>query len=150
MAGTYVTSGAMTAITAGVKTILTLESVATRRSGTFYFALSSGGTMADQVILATLKRGTVTGTGTAVVPAPTDPADPAAVMTSKEQMTVEGTLTAATELWEQDVHIRALAQVHLQPNRELVLPATAAAALAMSASSSNYTGIARATLHFYE
>jgi hypothetical protein len=123
----------------------------TRRCEVFYMAFSAGGTMADQVQRVQVQRVTALGTeGAGVVPAPLDGAAPASTFDGGEDHSVEPTYTAATEFWDQDVHVRATPQIQLQPDAWIMLPATASAGLGIRSFSANYTGNAHATVHFVE
>ncbi len=154
MADRYAATGLQTAVEASPgETILNLYSVGTTHRGeVFYMAFSASGTMADQLQTVQVQRTTVGGTGAAVDenPAPFDSDAPAALLQFEEDHSVEPTFTAATELWENDVHVRAVAQVQLQPDGHLMIPATADAGIAVRSFSTNYVGGARATFHYLE
>ncbi len=153
MSEQYVVTGEQTAVeTSPGETILTLfASGTTRRGWMHYFTASAGGTMADQVQRVQLQRITALGTeGAGVTPALKDLGGTAAVLDGGEDHSVEPTYTAATELWDQDVHIRATPQIQLQPDSHIVLPATANAGLGMRSFSANYTGIAHAGFEYSE
>ena len=134
------------------ETILNLFSPGTTHRGEIYYmAFSADGTMADQLQTVQVQRTTVVGTeGAGVVPAPVDSDAPASILDGAENHSVEPTFTAATELWQNDVHVRALAQIQLQPDGHLMIPATTSAGIATRSFSSNYTGGANATFHFAE
>jgi hypothetical protein len=123
----------------------------THRGQVYYMSFSADGTMADQVNTVVVQRTTAVGTeGTGVVPAPTDSDAPASILDGAENHTANPTFTAATELWDNDVHVRALAQVQLQPDGHLMIPATANAGIAATGFSGNYTGGLNATFHYLE
>ena len=125
--------------------------VTTRRAEVFYMSFSAGGTMADQVQRVQCLRVTALGTeGAGVVPAPLDGAAPASTFDGAEDHSIEPTYTAATEFFDQDVHVRATPQIQLQPEGRIMLPATASAGLGIRSFSANYTGNAHATVHFVE
>ena len=153
MSDRYVATGNQAAVesTPG-ETILTVFADGTTvRAEAYYIALSAGGTMADQLQQFEIQRITALGTeGAGVVPAPLDGAAPAAIFDAGENHSAEPTFTSATELWEQAVHVRALAQIQLQPDGHILLPATTNAGLGIRSFSSNYTGVGDATVHFLE
>ena len=130
----------------------TLHSLGTTHRGEiFYMAFSAGGTMADQLQTVQVQRITALGTeGAAVVPTAFDSAAPAAILDAGENHSAEPTYTAATELWQNDVHVRALAQIQLQPDGHIILPAVLNAGIGVRSFSANYVGGANATLHYLE
>ncbi len=135
------------------ETILNLYSVGTTHRGAIYYmAFSASASMADQVQAVEVQRTTVGGTGLAVDenPAPADSDAPAALLQFEEDHSVEPTFTTDTELWENDVHVRALAQVQLQPDGHLMIPASADGGIAARSFSTNYAAAARATFHYHE
>ncbi len=154
MTDRYVSTGIQTAVVASPgQTILNLYSVGTTHRGAIYYmAFSASGTMADQLQSVQVQRVTVGGTGATVDenPAPVDSDAPAALLQFEQDHSVEPTFTASTELWEQDVHVRALAQVQLQPDGHLMIPAVADGGIAGRSFSANYVGGARATFHHHE
>ena len=121
------------------------------RGEVFYFSASAGGTMADQLQRVQLQRTTALGTeGAGVVPADFTDTAPAGSFDGAEDHSAEPTYTAATELWEEDVHVRALAQIQLQPDGHFLMPATQNAGLGMRSFSATYGGSAHGTIHFME
>lgn len=153
MADSYVVTGNQAAVEASPgETFLNLFSPGTTHRGSvYYLSLSVGGSMADQLQTVQIQRTTVVGTeGAGVVPAPLDPDAPASILDGAEDHSVEPTYTAALELWHNDVHVRALAQVQLQPDGRLMIPALASAGIGGRSFSSNYVGPANGTFHFIE
>ncbi len=154
MTDRYVSTGIQSVVeTTPGETILNLYSVGTTHRGAIYYAaFSAGGTMADALQTVTLFRSTVGGTGAMADenPAPIDSDAPVALLQFEENHSVEPTFTANTELWEQDVHVRALAQVQLQPDGHLLIPATADAGIGAPSFSASYAGNAHATFHHHE
>lgn len=153
MSHRYGVTGQQAAVEASPgETIVNLFNTATtRRAWLFYFALSCGGTMADQVQTVQVQRTTAVGTeGGGVTPAALDPGNPAAILDAGEDHSAEPTYTAASELWEQDMHVRATPQVQLQPDSHIVIPATANNGIGVRSFSANYTGGAKATMHYME
>ena len=155
MADRYAVTGEQTAVEVSPgETLINLFNTPvapTTRAEIFYFSVSAGGTMADQLQRVQAQRTTAVGTeGAGVVPAPFDGAAPTGDMDAGEDHSAEPTYTAATELWEEDVHLRALAQIQLQPDGRYILPATQNAGLGIRSFSSTYGGNAHATIHFME
>ncbi len=131
--------------------LMTAAAAPTKRAEVYYFSVSAGGTMADQLQTVTMQRISALGTeGTGVVPAKNDLAAPTGEFDGAENHSAEPTYTAATELWEEDVHIRALAQVQLQPDGHWIRPATQNSGIGMVSYSGSYTGIANGTIMFME
>jgi len=107
--------------------------------------------MNDQVQAVQVQRITALGTeGSGVVPAPVDAGAPASILDGAENHTAEPTFTAATELWEEDLHIRSTGQIQLQPDSWYKVPAALNAGIAIRTFSANYVGGARATFSFVE
>ena len=153
MADRYAATGQQAAVEASPgETILSLFSpVTTHRAEMIYFSLGASGVQADQTQIGQLQRTTVQGTeGAGVVPTAFDPAAPAALMDAGENHSVEPTFTAATELWEEPVHIRNTIQIQLQPDGHFIIPAVVAAGITMRSFSSNYVGAANNTMHYLE
>ncbi len=155
MADRYAVTGNQAAVesTPGetILTLFTATAAPKSRAEIYYFAVSAGGTMADQLQTVTVQRITAIGTeGAGVTPAKLDLGAPAGEFDGGENHSAEPTFTAATELWEEDVHIRALAQVQLQPDGHILLPATQNAGIGMVSYSGSYTGIANGTIQFME
>ena len=155
MADRYAVTGTQAGVeTDSGETILNLMTTIASplsRAEIYYFTVSAGGTMADQLQTVILQRTTAVGTeGTGVVPAKLDLGAPTGSFDGAENHSAEPTYTSATEFWEEDVHIRALAQIQLQPDGHILLPATQNAGVGMTSYSGNYTGIANATFHLME
>jgi len=146
----YGSTGQEGAVTAGLTTVLHLTAATTVRPRIYDFTVSCGGTPADNAVRWTLMRFSVAPTSTAVVPAPLDPADPAAETTAGENASAEGTYTAATELFDQAFNQRAGYRWVAAPGGELIIPATAAAGIGVRVLSTAYTGTADATVHHAE
>ncbi len=150
----YAVTGLQTAVEVSPgETILSLFAPGTTvRGAVYYFAISTrAGAMADQVQTAQWQRTTAQGTeGAGVVPAPLDSDAPASILDAGEDHSVEPTFTAATELFEQDVHVRNTVQVQLQPDGHVLVPATTNAGITMRSFSANYAGGGAMTLHYRE
>jgi len=153
--GRYSITGLQTAVetTPGEAILALIIAATTTRPKIFYFSVSAGGTMADQIQRVQVQRITALGTeGSGVVPVALDPGDPASIQDGAENHSSEPTYTSATELWDQDVHVRATPQVQLQPDSHLVVPATSNNGIAIRSFglSSGYDGAAHATIHFID
>lgn len=123
----------------------------TTRGEVFYFSVGASGTQADQTEVVQLQRTTVVGSeGAGVVPAPFDDDAPLGEYDAGEDHSTEPTYTAATELWEEPVHVRALAQIQLQPDAHYKMPATQNTGIGMRSFSTNYAGPANGTIHYSE
>lgn len=155
MTDRYAVTGLQTAVVVSPgQTILNLFNpvvTPTSRGEIFYFSVGADGTMADQVQRVQVQRTTVVGTeGAGVVPAEFDPDGPTGEYDAGEDHSAEPTYTSATELWEEPVHIRALAQIQLQPDGHFKMPATQNNGIGMRSFSSTYGGGAHGTIHFSE
>lgn len=153
MADRYAATGQQAAVEASPgETLLNLFTPGTTHRGEMiYFSLGASGSQADQTQIGQLQRTTVVGTeGAGVVPAPFDPGAPASILDAAEDHSAEPTFTAATELWEEPVHIRNTIQIQLQPDGHFILAAVTAAGIALRSFSSNYVGVANATFHYLE
>lgn len=116
------TTKGTTSTTVGVSAIEAPGS-AMRRVKIYDLIFGSEATPADNVFKARLTRSTTANTGTAVTPAPLDPADAAAVTLVKENLTVEGTLGA--EIMEVPLNQRATFRWVARDGSEIIIPATA-------------------------
>lgn len=123
----------------------------TTRAKIYYFTVSAGGTMADVVCHYILQRSSAVGTeASGVVPENLDSGAVQGDYDAGQDHSAEPTYTAATEMWEQDVHVRALAQVQLQPDGWISLPGTQNNGAGIVVYSASYTGIAHCTVHYEE
>lgn len=88
----------------------------------------------DAAVQWQFQRGTATGTGTAVTPRQVDPSEGAITpsLTAKENMTVQGTLTAGEFPLTLPVNQRASFRWVAPPDGEIVIPATANVILALN------------------
>lgn len=133
---------------ANVKAIIEVLSSATVRRTKWYdlmFACTT--TPADAVFTYQVIRTTVSMTGSSVTPAPLDAADAAALSTSEDTCTADG--TTATVLLQVPLNHRATFRWVAAPGGELVGPATSGAGLTLqlsAASTNTFTG----TVHFEE
>ena len=123
----------------------------TSRLGIYYIALSAGGTMADVVCHYVIQRTTALGTeASGVVPENLDNGAVQGGADAGQDHSAEPTYTAATEFWENDVHLRALAQIQLQPDGHILVAGTQNNGVGVTVFSASYTGIAYETIHFVE
>lgn len=140
------------AVTSGLQTVCDLEAGTGVRPRLFEFTLSTGGVPEDTTVRWTVQRHTTANTNTAVVPAPLDPDAPASVATGGEAATIEGTYTAATELFDAAFNVRAAYRWVAAPNSEMIVPNTASNGIGIRViqGSATYAGIADASALFWE
>lgn len=154
MARRFAVTGQMTAVTAGLKTMLDLVGSATARPEiTKFYASASAGIIADQSVRLTVMRHTTVNTGTAVVPVATDGTTMVAVATALEQCTAEGTYTAASECYDQAQHLRSQHYWQaLDPLGVLVVPNSANNGIGMRViqASGAYGGTYDGTIEFQD
>ena len=150
MAARYATTGQENAVTAAYTTALSLTGGTGLRARIYDFMIGASGTPADNALTWALMRHTVAPTVTAVTPTPLDPADVAAEAAGGENATVEGTVTAASELFELPINQRASYRWVASPGGELVIPAVAANGISARVKSAAYTGAAEASFHHEE
>jgi hypothetical protein len=110
------------------KTMLVLVSTATIRPRVLAIAYSNVGAVSlDSQWQVQVKRFTAAGTTTAVTPASTDSADPAATLVAGSNASVEPTYTANTIVQDLGINPRnTFRWVAYDPRDELIMPATAA------------------------
>lgn len=143
MAGYAVANeSAQQATGAGYKTQISLFNSATVRRIMLYEYMigANGSPPADNEIEFDIARMTVDGTGTAFTPNPLDPADAAALTSSKIGYTVEPTVTANSFLDYFAFNQRATIRWLAAPGSELIAPATAANGLVLRAKAAAYVG----------
>jgi hypothetical protein len=114
--------------TAGAKTALTVVSTATVRPRIIAYKSSTlGAPSSDASYEIQVKRFTAAGTTTALTPASTDSADPAATFTAGSNASAEPTYTANTTVDDYGANPRATFRwVAYDQRSEIILPATAA------------------------
>jgi hypothetical protein len=153
MSGRYSATFLQTAVesTPGETIGQIFPSATTVRPALYYFTVSAGGTMTDVVMRVALERVSALGTeGAGVVPVAFDEGETASITDGGEDHSAEPTITAATEFWDQPVHLRATPQIQLQPDSHIIAPAVATSGLNIRSFSASYTGIAHAGFYFYE
>lgn len=138
------TGGTPQAMTTTYKTVwdLTAATGATtlRKAWIYDMTFGTDGTPADNSVTYKVDRQTTTGTRTVGVPAPLDTGDAAALITAGVNATIEGTVTAATQLLEIATNQRATYRWVASPGSELVVPAVNVAGIGGRAKSPAYTG----------
>jgi hypothetical protein len=147
-------AGTQQALTTTYKTLLDITAATgattLRRAWIYDMMFGADGTAADNVVVYKADRQTSTGTRTAATPPPLDSGDAAALITVGVNTTIEGIITAATQLVEIAVNQRASYRWVAAPGGELVVPATNVAGIGLRAKSPAYTGTAVATAHLIE
>lgn len=138
-------AGAQQALSTAYKSLLALTAAtATLTSAEIYeISVGADGTPAENVVQYDLSRQTAVGTSTAVTPNPLNTAKRAAGTVGSANFTAEGTITAASSVWDMALNQRASFRwVAYGPESELVIPATNLAGFALRAKSPAYTGTA--------
>lgn len=121
------------------------------RAEVVYFSIGASGTMGDLLQTGQAQRTTALGTeGAGVVPAGTSDGAVTGEFDAGQDHSAEPTYTAATELWEEPIHVRALAQIQLQPDTHFILPGVQNNGLGIRSFSAGYAGPANTTIHFLE
>jgi hypothetical protein len=106
----------------------------TRRLAIFEMMFGSDATPDDQVAKYQLMRTSARGTqSTTITPNPLNPATPAAVATFDTAWSVDPTITASSQQWQQAVNQRVSYRWLAGPDGEYIIPATAGAGLALIA-----------------
>ena len=123
-----------------------------RRVHVYDFVLASSGTPADTGFIWIVQRSTAHGTrGGAVVPAPLDAANAACVADAGQgTYTIATTLTAATELLDMALNLRATFRWVAAPGGEMTIPATDNAGLVWICNHASATDAQKVTVHFDE
>lgn len=148
-------AGTPQALSTSYKTLLSLTAAtgATTLRQAWVYDLMVGiyDTPADNVISWKVDRQTSVGTATASAGAALMVNDAAGLITESNWNTIEGIVTAATELVEVPVNSRASYRWVAAPGGELVVPAVNVAGLGLRAKSAAYTGTgAQGTVHYWE
>ena len=152
--GVGLTQTAITAVdgATGTDAVGELQGIATERGWVYDALFSQGGAAGDGTIRWELNRAVTSATGAAAVENGLDPDGPAAELLSEEEITVGPTVTVDTQMLDFDLNQRASFRWVASPDGEIIVPATAAAGIMITASNQGavYTGIARCTLHWEE
>jgi hypothetical protein len=153
MAGYAVANeSAQQATAAAYKTQISVFNSATvRRIMLYEYMIGiNGSPPADNELEIDIARMTADGTGTAFTPNPLDPADAAALSTSKIGYTAEPTVTANSFLDYFAMNQRATVRWLAAPGSELIAPATAASGLVLRAKAAAYTSTISPKVLFLE
>lgn len=121
-----------------------------RRAHVDAFTVSFDAAPADNSILVTVQRFTVSGTATAIAAAPKDPASPAASCTTEENASVEPTYTAATQLFMQGMNQRSVLRIVYAPQKELMTNVTTDNGIGWNALHASATPTADVTTEWVE
>lgn len=105
-------------------TIMELVASTATRGKLYEIIVSSDATPADIATKFRIIRGTVSGTGSALVEVPLDPADPAAQLSAEGGTFTGQTKTADTTLMEFGLNQRAVFRWVATPGGEIIIPAT--------------------------
>lgn len=145
-------AGTQQAISTSYKTLvaLTAATATLRRAGLYDLMIGTAGTPADNSYVFDISRQTAAGTSTSGTPTILDPADTAAGTVGSLNFTAEGTITAASSLFNVAINQRASYRWVAAPGSELVIPATNLAGLAVRAKSAAGTAVAVAQTYFQE
>ena len=136
-------------VTTGQKTALELVGATTTRARVYDITVGNSGAPADNAGVFQVRRHTATGTGTAITAVAIDPGDPAAIITCKEDDSVEPTIGAAEPLLDIPLNMRATYRWVAAPDGELVMPASTNG-LAFSGQNSGSVGPLHANAHWQE
>ncbi len=147
-------AGTQQALTTTFKTQAAITAAtATLARGRIYemnFGADGAPNATDCNIVYDVSRQTAAGTSTAATPLPLDPANVASRQVCAVNFTAEGTITAASTVFDQSLNQRASQRwVAMDQDSMLYWPATNLAGLAFRALSPTYTGNVLADL-FYE
>ncbi len=133
MADRYSATGANTLTTTPGDTVLAIEGVTTIRAHIYDLAWGSIGTPADNVIQWLVRRATALGTPDSVVVAqPLDDAAPTALTQAGEDHSAEPTYAAGSEIIDIGLNQRASWRWVAAPEGEIVLEASATAAIGIT------------------
>jgi hypothetical protein len=149
MANKYAVTGQENAVTSALTTALDLVGSTTSRPEIYYFTASAEPTMADATVRVAVMDHTTANTMTAVTPTKIDPAALAVVATAGENASAEGTYTAGSEKYDQNIHLRS--QAYWWANYEtdrLIVPAAANNGIGLRVLSTTFVGAYDATIHF--
>ena len=149
MSDRFASAGSET-VTAALTTILWITAVATTRSKIYDFVVSASGAMEDDTVRYVIQRNTVEPTGAADAPVALDADGPVPLSGGGRTATAEGTYTANTEMFDQNVHVRAAFRWVAAPGSEITLPAATVNVVGIRCSASSYVGDVNATWWFEE
>ncbi len=152
MADRYMATGNEPSITSSIEAALGVEGDALTRGRIYEFDLSAAAAPADEVLLWVVQRMSALGTvGSAVTPGTLDSDGPAAQLSAAEgQYSVQPTLVANQEYFENSINQRATFRFAVAPGGEILVPASATGGVAFNASGAVYTGAIDVTAHWDE
>ena len=151
MGDAYAATGVQAVVTASPgDTALSVEGVALTRGRLYDAIVGHGGTPADNVIAWLVRRGTLTGTDTAVTPQQLDGDGPAAQITAGEDHSAEPTFAAGSELLDFPLNQRATFRWVVAPNGEIVVAAAVTDIIGFTPISAAYASTAEATAMWRE
>ncbi len=128
-----------------------LLGVAVVRGKIYDILFGHGAVPADTIVRwEVMRAGTASATGSAAVENPLDPDAPASNLVVEEEITASGTVQADSQVLDFDLNQRATFRWVAAPGGEIVVPAVATESYFFNASSGNYAGIARVTVHWEE
>lgn len=148
MARSYHTRGVATVGTD--KSAVSLIAATTVRGKIYEFLIGSAATPGDQAANWAVQRFTADGTGTAFTPIAIDPADPAALCSSKSNYSAEPTVTANAFLFQASVNQRATLRWIAAPGKELVIPATSGNGAVVKTAAATGTAVHEVGAYFEE
>lgn len=140
----------LAAVGSGYKSAGIIIGSTSKRLRMYDLLVGQGGTPADNAVYWDVARQTAAGTATSVTPQALDPADSATTATAASNATLEGTVTAGSDVITVAINQRASYRWVAAPGGELIVPATAAAGFAIRTKSAAYTGVGGGTVHFEE
>lgn len=144
--------GTAQAVGTTYKTLITMVSSTTtpRRGKVYDVLIGTNGTPADNYMEFDIARTTGGDTGTSYAAPALDPADAVALTVTRVNVTAEGTITAASDLFYVGINQRASYRWVAAPGSELVWPATSSNGLVLRVRSGGYTGTATGNVLFQE
>lgn len=132
MADRYAATGAQTVTATPGDTVLAITGASTIRGRIFDLAWGSIATPADNVIQWLVRRATALGTSTSVTSQKLDSAAPTGLTLAGENHTTEPTFAAGSELIDIGLNQRASWRWVAVPEGEIVVPASATAAVGIT------------------
>ena len=151
----YAETGKMSTTSGSLKSVLQLGATASVAPLLYEFTISTSGTPADNVLEWVLARFTASASATSFTPVSVT-LDPgivtpiAALAWAAENASVEGTVTAASELFDQGINQRAAYRWVASPGYGFQAPAVASNGLVMRVLSTAYTGQSDTTFNHME
>ncbi len=155
MSNYYAETYKLSAVTTTRKGLAELGAAATVAPKLYDFTISCSGTPADNVVFWSVMRFSASASATTFTPtsisqSPGIVTPIAALAWAAENQSATGTVTAASELFDQGINQRAAYRWVAAPGGEIQLPAIASNGVYVGALSTAYTGQADCTLHHME